>query len=284
MFERQRSGSVVCPGCHRLVGVNEAECPQCGRGNPGMFGYSRALQRFSGGEGFVPLVIGACSLLYVLTLLWRFQGIGGGGLLQFLSPSGVGLMTFGASGAYPVFGLGRWWTVLSASWLHGGLLHIVFNMMWIRNLAPILIRLFGPGRAVIIYLVSGVAGFTLTSVVGYLLPGLPAFLRGATMTIGASAAIFGLFGALVLYGQRTGSRALSQQVWSWALVLFVFGLIMPGIDNYAHLGGFAGGYFAAAALDPLTPERPQHLLAGLLGLAASLIAIVVSVLTAPVLQ
>ncbi|MDH3403527.1 MAG: rhomboid family intramembrane serine protease [Acidobacteriota bacterium] len=278
MFERQRSGSVVCPGCNRLVEVDAAQCPHCGRVSPGMFGYARTLQAFAGGEGFVRFVIATCALLYVVTLLVGFQGLGSGGLMRLLSPSGETIFAFGSSGWLPVFQYGRWWTPLSASWLHGSLLHILFNMMWIRQLAPALIRLFGAGRTVLIYVVAGVSGFVLTSVVGHLLPGLPRILQGAASTVGASASIFGLFGALVLYGRRTGSAALGRQVWTWAAVLFVFGLVFPGIDNWAHFGGFAGGYAAASYLDPRTPERPEHLLAALVCLALSLAAVVLSVL------
>jgi rhomboid protease GluP len=278
MFHRQRSGSVVCPSCNRLVEVDAAQCPHCGRVSPGMFGYARALKVFAGGEGFVPFVMITCGALYVLTLLVGFQGAGSGSIMGLLSPSGEAVFAFGASGWLPVFRFERWWTPLSASWLHGSLLHILFNMMWIRQLAPALIRLFGAGRAVLIYVLAGVSGFVLTSVIGVLLPSLPRILQGAGNTVGASASIFGLFGALVLYGRRTGSRALGRQVWTWAALLFVFGLVFPGIDNWAHFGGFAGGYAAAALLDPLKPERPEHLLGALAGLALSLLAVVVSVL------
>ena len=56
-----------------------------------------------------------------------------------------------ASGATPVFGYGRWWTVLSAGWLHGGVLHILFNMMWVRQLGPAVADIYGAARMVIIY-------------------------------------------------------------------------------------------------------------------------------------
>jgi rhomboid protease GluP len=280
MFERQRSGSVVCPSCGRLVGVGEPRCPHCGRSNPGMFGYARALQGILDGEGFARFVIVTCAVLYVLTLLWRFQGVGGASLFRFLSPSPESVLIFGASGWRPVFEMGRWWTPLSANWLHGSLIHILFNMLWIRQLAPAVMRLFGPGRTVVVYLVAGVCGFALTSTVGYLLPGVPWPLGGARLTLGASASLFGLFGALILYGQRTGSVALGRQVWTWVVVILVFGLVLPGIDNWAHLGGFAGGYATAAVLDPLRPEKPEHLVAGLVGLVLSILSVVVSVITA----
>ena len=105
-----------------------------------------------------------------------------------------------------MFGYGRWWTVLSAAWLHGSLLHILFNMLWVRQIAPGTAELYGAGRMVIIYTVAGVCGFFLSSLAGAYLGFMPfAFLRGARLTIGASASIFGLFGALVHYGRRTGA-------------------------------------------------------------------------------
>jgi len=278
MFERQRSGSVVCPTCRKLVGVNEPECPHCGRQSPGMFGFSRGLQRMAGGEWFVPMVIGACSVLYVFSFLLAPQAPSGG-IFSFLSPNGRVLEAIGASGALPVFAAGRWWTVLSASWLHGSLLHILFNMMWIRQVAPFLLGQFGLGRTLLVYVISGASGFLLTSAVGWYLHFLPWPFTGAGVTVGASASIFGLFGALILYGQRIGSSALSRQVLTWAGILFVLGLVMRGVDNYAHLGGFIGGYLAARALDPLEPETPGQLLGGFLALLISLLAVLLSILT-----
>ena len=65
--------------------------------------------------------------------------------MSFMAPASPALFLFGASGALPVFGLGRWWTVLSAGWLHGSLLHILFNMMWVRQPAPATAEIYGPG-------------------------------------------------------------------------------------------------------------------------------------------
>ena len=70
---------------------------------------------------------------------------------RFSSPNGRVLQMFGASGAFPVFFRGDWWTVLSASWLHGSLLHILFNMMWVRELGPATSDIIGPSRTIIIY-------------------------------------------------------------------------------------------------------------------------------------
>ena len=85
------------------------------------------------------------------------------------------------------------------------------------------------------------------------------FFGGANITVGASAPIFGLLGALVYYGKRTGSSHIGQAGLQYALIVGVMGFILPGIDNTAHLGGFAGGYLASLILDPLKPERIDHL-------------------------
>jgi rhomboid protease GluP len=167
--------------------------------------------------------------------------------------------------------------VLSAAWLHGGGLHILFNMMWVRQLAPPTADLYGPGRMVIIYTAGAVGGFLLSSFAGAYLPNL-FFLRGGQFTVGASAPIFGLLGALVYYGRRSGSRMIGSEALSYALMLGVFGFLMPGVDNYAHGGGFGGGYLAARLLDPLKPERIDHIAIAVACLAASLLSIVASIL------
>jgi rhomboid protease GluP len=278
VINRQTTGSVVCPSCGKLVGVQEETCPYCGRPKPGMWGFSRTFQNLSQVIGFDKLIIGTCAVMYLLTLAVDPSGIRMSGVLSMLQPSTESMFLFGASGAVPVFGYGRWWTVISASWLHGGLLHILFNMLWVRQLAWPTSQLYGASRMVLIYLVSGAAGFILSSLVGAYVGFLPAFLSGARFTIGASAAIFGLLGALVFYGRHVGASGVGQQAWTYAIMLFVFGFLMPGVDNFAHLGGFLGGYGMARWLDPRKPERTDHMIAAVIGLALSLAAIVVSVI------
>ena len=80
-------------------------------------------------------------------------------------------------------------------------------------------------------------------------------------------AIFGLLGALVYYGRRSGQSAVGRSAFGYAAFLFIFGLIVPGVDNWAHLAGYFGGYFMACWLDPLSPERLDHIIVGLASLA-----------------
>jgi rhomboid protease GluP len=173
--------------------------------------------------------------------------------------------------------MGRWWTVLSAGWLHAGLLHIAFNMYFVWQMGPAIIELFGPARTVIIYVVGGVAGFTLSSVAGAYFPDLP-FLRAAGLTLGASAPAFGLIGALYHYGRTMSSHA-KQAATSIMIQAVIFGFLVPGIDNYAHLGGFAGGYLVSAFLNPMTRERGDHMVVAVVLLAATALSIAVSVVT-----
>ena len=137
-FKRQTTGSVICTSCGSLVGVHDATCFSCGRRNPGLWGFAPLLRTLGNDFGFVALVVWGSGALYVASLLLsgRDIGLGGGNLLSILSPSGQSVFLLGASGAIPVFGYDRWWTVLSASWLHGSLLHIVFNMMWCATWDP----------------------------------------------------------------------------------------------------------------------------------------------------
>lgn len=214
-------------------------------------------------------------MLYALMLIADPSGINEGGILNFLSPSIKALFVFGASGATPVFGYGRWWTVLTAGWLHAGLLHIFFNMLWIRQIAPATSEMYGPSRMVIIYTIAGIVGFLASTLAGAFIH-IP-LLGGAGFTVGASAPIFGLLAALVYYGRRTGSSAVGEQAKMWAVMIFIFGFIMPGVDNWAHLGGFAGGYVTSRFLDPLRPERLDHLIGALVCLGATGIAIAFSV-------
>jgi rhomboid protease GluP len=280
MFKRQRTGSVVCASCGSLVGVNDEQCYSCGRRNPGLWGFGPVLRRLGNDLGFIPLVIYGCAALYVIGILLTvyFGGnvMGNGNPLNLLSADPIVNLMLGASGARPVFGLGMWWTVLSAGWLHAGILHIGLNIMWIRNVGPAVAEMYGGPRMIIIYTIGTIGGFFLSSVAGAYL-NIPRF--GAALTVGASAPIFGLLGALLHYGKRSGSSMIYAEARGYAIAMVVFGLIMPGIDNAAHVGGFAGGYLASMWLDPLRPERVNHMVGALACLAATALAILASVIT-----
>jgi len=278
MFKRQRTGSVVCASCGSLVGVNDEQCYSCGRKNPGLWGYAPLLRRLGNDFGFVSLIIYGCAATYIIGLLLTMVTggniMGSGSPLGILAPSQSVQLLMGESGAYPVFGLGMWWTVLSAGWLHASILHIGMNMMAVKNLGPVTADLYGAPRMVIIYTAGSVGGFLLSSFLGL----FPIPLFGAPFTLGASAPIFGLLGALLYYGRRSGSSLIHAEAKGYAIAFFVFGLIFPGVDNAAHLGGFVAGYVVSIWLDPLKPERVNHMVAALVCLVATGGAILASMI------
>ena len=282
MFQRQKTGSVVCPSCGNLVGVNDDECLNCGRKNPGMWGFAHVLSGLGKNFSFLPIAMGGCLVLYLFQLVMEPGRIGG-----LLAPGPCASVQLGSSGFEPVVLMSRWWTVLSAGWLHGNLLHIGFNLMWIRQLGPFAGEAFGTSRSTILYLLSGVGGFVATTVVrsfvrfGGLSGIIPGPLVGADYTLGASAAIFGWIGALIYFGRRTGRSALSSQLmWGAAVPLAVIGLLWPSIDNWAHFGGFVTGYLGAMVLDPLKPERVNHTFLAFVLIALTALSIVVSLMVA----
>jgi len=258
---RKTSGSILCPSCGRLTNADARECLVCGRRNPGMWGFAAPLRGLFRRRSFVDVVTVTCIVLYVLTLvLDPAAALRGRGPFSVFSPSGRALLDAGATGALP-WQLGRWWTVLTAIYLHGGPLHILFNILWIRQLGPAVEELYGPSRLVVIFTVSGVVGFVASNLFGY------------GLTIGASGSIFGLLGAMVAFGQKRGGTfgaMVLRQYGQWAVLVFVMGFLMDGVNNVAHAGGFVGG-FAAGLVLALAEQRnetgtDQLLAAGCIGL------------------
>ena len=281
MFKRQKTGSVVCASCGSLVGVNDDKCLICGRRNPGMWGFGRALRDFGNDFGFLTLVVYGCSALYVGTLLLTLllgQQIQMRSIFALFGPSSLPLFAFGASGTTPVVEYGRWWTVLSAGWLHAGLPHLFFNMMMVRELGPPTAEMYGAARMIIIYVIGGAVGFLCSTIAGYVMPPLP-LIGAGTFTVGASAPIFALLGGLMYYSRRSGSGLVRSTVMGYVVSAAMFGILMPGIDNYAHAGGYIGGYFTGRWLDPLHPERMDHFFIAIGCLIATAVAVLASIVT-----
>ena len=152
-------------------------------------------------------------------------------------------------------------------------------MMWVRQLVPGIAELYGPGRTVIIYTVASVVGFLLSSTIGWFLPGMPFFgapLHGRRLGVDLRPARRG--GLLrPAHGQQHGVEP--------GLVvrpdpLGSMGFILPGVDNAAHVGGFAGGYLAGRLLDPLKPERIDHVVIAVICLGVSVLSILVPIVRA----
>ncbi len=241
----EKRNSMLCPRCRKLISRDEEVCPYCGVKSPGRR-LPNLLARWSATPGEIvrPLII-VNVIFYIITLI--IAPIHFGGLhnpLSFLAPGNRSMLIMGATGAMPVFQLQRWWTLLSASFLHGSLLHLMFNMVALNQLGRLSAEIFGLHRFLIIYIISGIIGFYLSS------------LAGIMLTIGASASLCGLIGALLYYGKSRGGEFGSmviQQVRGWIIGLVLIGLFLPSINNWGHGGGLLGGLALAALLG--YPER-----------------------------
>lgn len=236
-----KRSSLLCPNCKRLISRSEPLCPHCGLTHPGSIWKDNFFTRGSqGGESILRLILGVNIGMFILSILIDPNPAGfSGSPFRFLSPSNNSLLILGSSGAVPLFGLHRWWSLLSASYLHGGLIHIIFNMIALYQLWPLLVREYGASRLFIIYTLSGIGGFFLSA------------LFGVRYTIGASAAVCGLIGAALYYGKSRGGvygNAVYSQIGGWAVGIFLFGFFVPGINNWGHGGGMLTGALAAFLL------------------------------------
>jgi len=262
---RKTSGSSLCYACGKLNRVDAPVCFYCGRRYPGLWGLAPLLGRFVGRLEFARIVTAVCVVAYVAALaLDPAAALRPRGPFSLLAPSSTALLTLGMTGAF-AWELGRWWTLFTAIYLHGSLLHIVFNLLWVNQLAPAVEEAFGRGRLILIFTVAGVLGFVVSNLVGIY------------ATIGASGAVFGLLGAMVRYGQSRGGTfgtAVFRQYWQWSLIVFVMGFLMPGVNNWGHAGGFFGGYLAALVLGHADRTREG----GIVRLAA-IIAVAITALS-----
>ncbi len=253
--------SILCPNCKKLISASEAKCPYCGTKKPSSWWKNNSWTRgLRDSDQFVKIIIAVNVGMYLISILLNPRATGlSMNPLTFLSPSDTSLLLLGATGTVPIDKYHRLWTLVSASFLHGGILHIFFNMAALRQLATVVNREFGVYRMFVIYTVSGIIGFWIS------------YLAGITFTIGASASVCGLVGALLYYGKSRGGiygRNLYRQVFGWVVFLFIFGLIVPGINNWGHGGGILAGIIFGYLLGYQEKKRENLLHKTLAGLCA----------------
>ena len=197
------------------------------------------------GDWLVKALITANVLLFAISLVLSTSA---GETSGFLSPGQTSLMLLGATGTYPIDHFGRLWTVISANYLHGGIIHLIFNLMALKQIAPWASNEYGTSRMFTIYTLGGVIGYVVS------------YLAGVPFTIGASAAVCSLIGALLYYGKSRGGAygsSVYREVSGWVISLFVFGLIFPGINNWGHGGGIIGGIIIGALIG-YNERRPEN--------------------------
>ena len=240
----------LCPACGSLVGVNATRCHQCGTNlRFGLAAWSKGLSEFFGGHAPVTTIILIVNIvMFILSLLVTFKTEEAGGFSLLFGMGNEALYRLGASNPYAVLVLHQWWRLITASFLHGGLLHIGFNMMVLLDIGPIVEELYGSPRYLFLYIVTGAAGFSLS-----------VFHHPA---VGASASLLGLIGILIaVTTKRSGAamQAMRSRLISWVVSIFAIGFLARGmIDNWGHFGGLAAGFLLGKLLADRVPTAPDE--------------------------
>ena len=255
----------MCPNCRALIERNASVCPFCGEklrsprarsssGTPGRI------------MGIIPIPSTATSAIVAVTIAlygisWYMTATSG--TMQAMGGiSGEVLLRLGAKSPYIL--VGQWWRLVTAIFLHAGLLHIGMNLWCLFDLGPEVESLFSTAKFVVFYLVTGVVGFVLSL-----------WWRPMGMSIGASGAICGLIGVLIGASFHHGhlGKAYRGQLWRWVIYIAIFGIFLP-IDNAAHFGGLIAGILLGYVVPEGEAETQasQNLWNALAGLSVVIIA------------
>lgn len=224
----------TCPSCGALITPQLARCRQCGTYLHGTqlegLLFERLLPaplRASPGTGL---------LFVMVAFFFVVQGLVAGpeSILGFSSYS---LRQLGGLDGTRIV-LGEYWRFVTSAFTHGGIIHLAFNLYALTIAGPAVEELFDRKKMWLITVISGVLSMVASYVWSVEIMGHVAFL-----SVGFSGAISGLFGAAIFGGRRAGPRAaeLVRFMTRWTILVAVFGLVMQGVDNAAHVGGFVVG-------------------------------------------
>jgi len=245
----------MCPECRALNPRGTRVCPHCGA-NIG----SQPARGATGGSGrimgVIPMPTSATSMLAAAIVLmfvveWfmtqRAGGPGGGGGL-FGGIQGMSMLRLGAKYG-PLIYAGEWWRLVTAMFLHAGLLHIGMNLWCLFDLGPEVEGMFGMSKYIVLYLVTGVLGYVVSL-----------FWSPMGISLGASGAIMGLVGILIGATFHHGQlgKEYRSMLWRWVIYIAIFGIFFP-VDNAAHFGGLIAGLVLGYLIPEGVPEtRPAE--------------------------
>jgi rhomboid protease GluP len=227
----------ICPNCRAFLSKADRVCPYC------EFELSpkpkTALQPARVLGSLIPqgqttvYILGVNFFLYLAMMLFNAQNGNG---RSFLDLDFTTLFLFGAKEPTRIFSQGEWWRLVTAGFLHASVIHIMMNSWGLYDLGAQVEEVFGSGRYIVIYFASSVVGFLISS------------LWSPSLSVGASAGIFGLIGAMIAYGmQQSGTfGGYVKTVYTRSAVYaLVISFLFPFTDNAAHIGGLAGGFAMA---------------------------------------
>ena len=221
----------MCPNCRAFISSDDKACPYCEAEMGARAVETRPSQDSMGGVHFTTSVILLLNVgLYIAPAVYSMKGPNG----SLLDIDAVTLAFFGAKLRSQIFA-GQWWRLVTAGFLHGGLIHILINSWSLFGLGALVEETYGTYRFLVFYFAGTVAGFAAST------------YWSNSLSVGASAGICGLIGAMVAVGfkepeTRIGALVRTQYV-QWIVWIVVIGF-MGRVDNAAHFGGFVAGFLA----------------------------------------
>jgi rhomboid protease GluP len=232
----------MCPNCRAFITTDDRVCPYCdfklGQSAAARHRDSGPIAGFIPQAGFTTFVILLINLgLYAATVIVSRNTYGAENAV--IDVDGRALVMFG--GKYvPYIMAGQWWRLVTAGFLHGGLLHILMNSWVLFSVGAQTEETYGTARYLVLYFVATVGGF------------LASTYFSNSLSVGASAGLFGLIGAMIAAGVRSKTAmgsAIRAQYTQWVIYMVIIGFLISGIDTAAHLGGLAAGFGIAWIMD-----------------------------------
>lgn len=242
----------MCPNCRAFITMDDRVCPYCDvRLGPRIIDQRIPDDLLGGlipGARFLTMLILIInSGLYVATIV---ASLNAGNQSALSDIDGRTLYSFGAKFSPAVFGAQEYWRLITAGFLHAGLLHFLMNTWVLFDLGANTEQAYGASRMVVIYFVSTLLGFLLST------------YWSATLSVGASAGIYGLLGAMIAFGMHSRSmmgQMIKTHYSRWAIYGLLIGILgfFP-IDNAAHVGGLIGGFGIAWIMGLPVPGNPRE--------------------------
>jgi rhomboid protease GluP len=237
----------MCQSCRGLIAASESTCPLCGVEShyaSRSRSISEADSTFSWSVTMMLITANILVYIFSLWLTMRFpEQSGRPRVTDILAPSGTANYFLGLV-MKPLVLAGEYWRLLSYGFLHGDLIHILLNSFGLIQVGRMAEEVYGGAKYFVLYVVSIISGGVVVVLAN----------SGA---VGASAAVFGLIGAMAVYGYKRGDafgRALKASMVQWLLYGFLMSL-MPGISFAGHAGGLIGGAAMAWLLEDESTMR-----------------------------
>lgn len=246
----------MCPSCRAFISSDDRQCPYCDA--PLQSQARMRIVSSSSGEGMIPEhAFTTYILLMINVALWAisiYLSSENGNKSAFMDIDGETLVLLGGKFTPYVRQAGQWWRLITAGFLHGGLLHIAMNGWALLAMGRQVDMVYGSARYLVIFFAGTVGGFWASTM-----------FSSSPLSVGASAGLCGLVGAMIAVGFLSKSRMaldLRDGYLRYAGFLVLFGLLSPfgRIDNWAHLGGIGAGFAVAMLVGlpmPVLPARER---------------------------